>query len=80
MLYADFLGLQLYLPPSRRSLHDPLLHHLPKNMASLPDYIDTSPEVPIDPQHHTKSPQNGNGPEAVRGMHPQALLLGSKSQ
>lgn len=49
-------------------------------MSSLLDYIDTNPEVPIDPPPHTKSPQSGKGPEAVRGMHPHPLLPEDKSQ
>ena len=80
MLDADFLDLQLSLPPSPSSLRDLLPPLLPKNMSSLLDYIDTNPEVPIDLPPHTKSLQNGSGPEAVRGMHPHPLLPEDKSQ
>jgi hypothetical protein len=80
MLDADFLDLQLSLPPSPSSLRDLLPPLLPKNMSSLLDYIDTNPEAPIDLPPHTKSPQSGNGPEAVRGMHPHPLPPEDKSQ
>jgi hypothetical protein len=80
MLDADFLDLQLSLPPSPSSLRDLLPPLLLKNMSSLLDYIDTNPEVPTDPPPHTKSPQSGKGPEAVRGMHPHPLLPEDKSQ
>lgn len=75
ILYTDLLNLQLYPPRLRRSLHDPLLRLLRKSMASLPDYIDTNPEVPIDPLLHIKSPQSEKGHEVVRGLplHPQLL-------
>jgi hypothetical protein len=80
ILDADFLDLQLSLPPSPSSLRDLLPPLLPKNMSSLPDYIDTNPEVLIDLPPPTKSPQNGSGPEAARGMHPHPLLPEDKSQ
>jgi hypothetical protein len=48
-------------------------------MASLLDYIDTNPEVPIDPRPHTKSLQKGKGLEAVRAVDPHLLLHENKS-
>jgi hypothetical protein len=49
-------------------------------MASLPDYIDTNPEVPIDPLLHTKSLQSEKGHEVVRGMPLRPRLLENKKQ
>jgi hypothetical protein len=78
MLYADLLNLQLYPPPSRSCLHDRLLRPPPRNMASLPDYIDTNREVLIGLLPHTKNLQNEKGQEAVRVAHLRPLLLESK--